>query len=258
MGLFDLPAPIFGVIDGILAMAMPPVLRLLIWGVFAGWLTMVVYRYISDQEKIGELKKQQRKQQKNITEFDGEFTELLPLIRHTLALGIRQLGLALGPALLATVPVLFVVIWVAGQFGYESPGAGSEVMITVEPADSDIHWSAVTEVRTSEDGWLINWPAQGQSLTLSEGTMDEERQSLLVLPLERNIPIIHKKKWWNLLMANPLGYLPEEGQTDVVHMDLPEMVIIGSGPGWIRGWMFSFFLSFLLSSFGFKFLLRLN
>ena len=59
-------------------------------------------------------------------------------------------------------------------------------------------------------------------------------------------------------MANPLGYLPEEGQTDVVHMDLPEMVIIGSGPGWIRGWMFSFFLSFLLSSFGFKFLLRLN
>ena len=86
----------------------------------------------------------------------------------------------------------------------------------------------------------------------------EGNQSLLVLPMTDDIPVIHKKRWWNFLMANPLGYLPKDGETDVVHIGLPEVVVIEFGPAWMRGWMFSFFVSFFLSSFGFKFLLRLN
>ena len=253
MGLFDLPAPLFATIDGVLGMALPPVARLVFWGILAGWLTMMVYRRLSNQEKIGELKAQQKGQQKKIAEFDGEFEELMPLIRHTLALGFKQLGLALGPALLSTVPVLFLIVWVAGAFGNEAPAAGSMVHLTAEPTNDDIHWSSVTGVEIAEDGWQARWPGTGQSLTMTDG-----RQSLLTLPLEYNIPVIHKKKWWNLLMANPIGYLPENGKTEVIHIDLPEQVIIGFGPGWMRGWMFSFFLTFLLSSLGFKFLLRID
>ncbi len=253
MGLFDLPAPLFAAIDGVLAMALPPLLRLMCWGILAGWLTMVVYRRLSNQEKIGELKAHQKAQQKKIAEFDGEFEQLMPLIRHTLALGFRQLGLALGPALLSTVPVLFLIVWVAGAFGNEAPAADSMVHLTAEPSNDDIHWSSITAVEIAADGWQVKWPGSGQSLTLTDG-----RQSLLTLPLEYNIPVIHKKKWWNLLMANPIGYLPDEGKTDVIHIGLPEQVIIGFGPNWMHGWMFSFFLTFLLSSLGFKLLLRID
>lgn len=253
MGLFDLPAPLFSAIDGLLAMAMPPVLRLLIWGVFAGWLSMVIYRLLSNQKIIGELKAQSKAQQKLISEFDGEFTELMPVIRQAFALGFRQLGLALGPALLATVPVLFIIIWVSGEYGYATPAPGNEVFLSAEPATADIQWSSPTDVKESEDGWLVSWPSKEQSLTMSD-----EQQALLVLPLEHDIPIIHKKRWWNVLMANPLGYLPQDGKTDVIHIKLPEAVIIDSGPGWMRGWMFSFFMSFLLASIGFKLLLRLD
>ncbi len=253
MGLFDLPAPLFAAIDGVLGMALPPVLRLVFWGILAGWLTMVVYRRLSNQKKIGELKAQQKVQQKKIAEFDGEFEELMPLIRHTLALGFRQLGLALGPALLSAVPVLFLIVWVAGAFGNEAPIAGSMVHISAEPANDDIHWSSITAVEVLEDGWQAKWPGNGQTLTMTDG-----RQSLVTFPLQANIPVIHKMKWWNLLMANPIGYLPANGKTDVIHIDLPEQVIIDIGPGWMRGWMFSFFLTFLLSSLGFKFLLRID
>lgn len=88
--------------------------------------------------------------------------------------------------------------------------------------------------------------------------MNDDHQLLLTLPLEHDIPIIHKKRWWNLLIANPLGYLPKDGSTDVIHINLPGAVFIGSGPGWIRGWMFSFFITLLLSSILFKRLLRLD
>jgi len=253
MGLFDAPAPLFTAIDGVLAMALSPVLRLVFWGILAGWLTMVVYRRLSNQEKIGELKLQQKVQQKEIAEFDGEFEELMPLIRHTLVLGFKQLGLALGPALLSTLPVLFLIVWVAGAFGNEAPATGSMVHLTAVPSNDDIHWSSSSGVETVEDGWRVSWPENGQPITLTDG-----RQALLILPLEDNIPIIHKKKWWNLLMANPIGYLPDDSKTDAIHIELPEQVIIGFGPGWMQGWMFSFFLTFLLSSLGFKFLLRID
>ena len=88
--------------------------------------------------------------------------------------------------------------------------------------------------------------------------MNENSQPLLVLPLEQRIPIIHKKRWWNWLMANPLGYLPTDLKTDVINIHLPKAVMIGFGPGWMRGWMFSFFMTFLISSIIFKRLLRLD
>ena len=187
MGLFDVPAPLFAAIDGVLAMALPPVLRLVFWGILAGWLTMVVYRRLSNQEAIGELKAQQKVQQKEIAEFDGEFEELMPLIRHTLALGFKQLGFALGPALLSTLPILFLIVWVAGAFGNEAPATGSMVHLTAEPSNDDIHWSSTTGVETVENGWQVSWPENGQSLTITDGS-----QALLTLPLEDNIPIIHK------------------------------------------------------------------
>jgi len=253
MGLFDLPAPLFGTIDGVLATAIPAVARLVLWGILAGWVSMLVYRFFSNQEKIAVLKARQQQRQKEIAEFDGEFAALLPLISGTLRLGFRQLGLSLGPALLASLPALCIIIWVAGAFGYRMPLAGEELAVHAEPADNGIQWSSPAQARAAENGWSVTWPAEGQTQTLFDG-----QQALLVLPLKHAIPVIHKKRWWNLLMANPLGYLPPDGATDIIHIDLPEQHFLAWGPGWMRGWMFSFFLAFLLSSLAFKRLLRLH
>lgn len=253
MGLFDLPAPLFSFVEGVLAAFLPAVARLILWGMLAGWVSMLVYRLLSNQGKIAALKTQQQQQQRQIAEFDGEFAQLLPLIRRTMALGFRQLGMALGPALLASLPALFIIIWVAGEFGHRAPLAGEEILLRAEPAASGSHWSLPAQARATDDGWIVVWPADGQTLTLDDG-----QRPLLNLPLERAVPVIHKKRWWNLLMANPIGYLPPDGPMDIIHIDLPEQRILGWGPGWMRGWMFSFFLAFLLASLLFKRLLRLH
>lgn len=253
MGLFDLPAPLFSFIDGVLAAFLPSMVRLVLWGILAGWISMLVYRLLSNQQKIAALKSLQQQQQKQIAEFDGEFAELLPLIRGTLALGFRQLGLALAPALLASLPALIIIVWVAGAFGYRAPLAGEEISLRAEPGSSGIHWSPPALAQATDNGWIVDWPADGQTLTLADG-----ERNLLVLPLGQAIPVIHKKRWWNLLMANPLGYLPPDGPADVVHIDLPEQQILGWGPGWMRGWVFSFFMAFLLASLVFKRLLRVH
>ena len=256
MGLFDLPGPLFGLIDGALDSVLPDVLRLALWGVLAGWLTMLVYRRLSNQEKIQALKSEQKTQQKEIAEFDGEMSELFPLIRHTLGLGMRQLGLSLGPALLATIPILFLLVWVAGHFGHELPAAGDRVAITLPNAQqtiSDFDWQPRTGITVNEAGWEATWPTATSPLQLLESG-----QVLLQLPVAEAIPVIHKKRWWNSLMANPIGYLPDNASVDVVELGFTPQVFLPFGPGWMSGWMFTFFTTFLLSSIAFKLLLRID
>jgi hypothetical protein len=256
MGLLDLPGPLFGLIDQLLAGFLPGLVRLIAWGILAGWLTMVVYRRLSNQERIQVLKGQQREQQRLIADFDGEIGELFPLIRHALGLGMRQLGLSIGPALLATIPVLFLIVWVAGAFGYEQPERGAPVALKAvggNGAAATLEWQPATAVSPSGEGWVVEWPATGSSVRLaSNGT------TLVEFPTMKPIPVIHKKQWWNLLMANPIGYLPDDAPIEAVEIGLPPQRFLPFGPGWLQGWMFSFFTSFLLASIAFKLLLKID
>ncbi|MGD2130606.1 MAG: hypothetical protein PVJ17_14985 [Lysobacterales bacterium] len=253
MGLLDLPGPLFGAIDGALGHVLPPLVRLVLWGVLAGWLTMLVYRQLSNQEKISRLKVEQKAQQKRIAEFDGEIGELMPLVGQALGTGFRQLGLSLGPALLATVPVLFLVVWIAGAFGYELPEAGSAVRVTVEPPSASVRWQPADAAERDGDGWRVRWPEAGDTLAATSGGA-----TLLDLPLAEPVPVIHKRQWWNVLIANPIGYLPPASAPAAIHLELPARSYLGFGPGWVRNWAFSFFLSFLVASVAFKLLLKID
>ncbi len=256
MGLFDLPAPVLGAIDQFMSLALPGVIRLVLWGVLAGWMTMVIYRRLSNQERIQQLKAEQKKQQKIISTFDGEFEQLFPVIGHTLALGMRQLGLSLGPALLATLPVLFVIIWVAGAFGYQQPAMDSPVNIET-PAGQELserlHWDPTADVERITTGWILRWPSAEHPVSLLQ-----DGEVLFKLPFADGIPVIHKRQWWNWLMANPVGYLPDNAAVDTIDIGLPPQQFVSFGPQWLRGWMFTFFASFLLSSIGFKLAMKID
>lgn len=58
--------------------------------------------------------------------------------------------------------------------------------------------------------------------------------------------------------ANPLGYLPQDSSVEMIHIGLPARQYLDFGPDWMRGWMFSFFITFLVSSVAFKLLLKID
>ena len=88
--------------------------------------------------------------------------------------------------------------------------------------------------------------------------MQHAGETLAEFPAVKAIPVIHKKQWWNWLMANPIGYLPEDAPIDSLNIALPPQHFLGFGPGWLRGWMFSFFMTFLLASIAFKLILKID
>ena len=56
VGLFDLPAPLFAWLDGLLSGLAPPTLRLVLWGLVAAALSMGIYWLLSPQERIARAK----------------------------------------------------------------------------------------------------------------------------------------------------------------------------------------------------------
>ena len=254
MGLFDLPAPLLAAADQTLSHVVPAGLRLILWGLLCGWLTMLVYRRLSHQEAIAELKARQKKQQEEITRFDGDFNELMPMIRGTFSLGFRQLGLSIGPALLATVPILFIVAWVATAFVYDAPTAGDSITVSAQPEQTGLNWTDNAKATSNDAGWIIQWPPEDQSVALIRNGGEQ----LLNLSANELHGVIHKRHWWNWLIANPAGYLPKDVAADIVRIDLPTRKYLSFGPEWMRGSLFVFFSVFLAASIAFKLLLKID
>jgi hypothetical protein len=78
------------------------------------------------------------------------------------------------------------------------------------------------------------------------------------IALAAPVPTIHKKQWWNTLIGNPLGYLPDDGAIEAIAFDLPEKDYLGFGPGWLRPWYVLFFTILVIGSLAIKIVGRIE
>ena len=65
----------------------------------------------------------------------------------------------------------------------------------------------------------------------------------LQLPMAAPIPQVHKRLWWNSLLGNPAGYLPDNAPVELVLLDLPPRHYLSVGPGWMGHWLTLFLLA---------------
>ncbi|MDT8409460.1 MAG: hypothetical protein RQ741_07660 [Wenzhouxiangellaceae bacterium] len=267
-GLLDWPGVIFGWFNELLLMLLPAPLALAFWALVSSWLTMWVYRRFSRQDEMAALKPRIKAVQKKLSSYDGEFSGLKPLITENFRLSGKHILLALGPALLAGIPVLFVLVWVSNAFGLKMPEAGQPVAVEVLAAESagepgDWQWRGIEadrlETGTETSGnaeqtaaWTIDWPGEQATLRTPQGL------PVAVLPPDAPTPILHQRQWWNLLIANPGGYLEPGSPATAVYLDLPKKQMLPFGPGWMRGWEFLYFVLLIIGSLALKMVWRIH
>ncbi|MEX0915441.1 MAG: hypothetical protein WD397_15270 [Wenzhouxiangellaceae bacterium] len=262
-GLLDWPGVVFGLINQPLVAVLPEPVVLAFWALVSSWLTMWVYRRFSNQAEMAALKPQIKVIQKKLSNYDGAFSGLLPLIRENFSLAGRQLMLALGPALLAGVPVLFVLVWISNAYGVTMPAAGTPVevrAVAAESADASTwQWHGTPTgpaAETDEPGraWRLTWPGPESGATL----ITARGEDILELPPEHPAPVVHKRQWWNALIGNPAGYLEPSNPAEAVYLDLPKKQMLPFGPSWMRGWEFLYFVLLIIGSLGLKLVWRIH
>jgi len=248
MGLFDLPAPLLSAADGLLGF-LPPLLRLLLWALITGVLSMVCYWAFSTQDKISAAKSAALQARAALNSYAGDqFGEMWPLVNASLRTSLKHFWVVLGPAVLGSLPALTIIIWVSNQYGYVQPTPGESLGITTQPV-IELQLSTATST-----GYAVTYPASGESLSIRS----EAGTPLLDLPLPTPTPVVHKHQWWNYLIGNPAGYLPATAATDEVRLDVRPQLFVTLGPDWLHTWEATYFLVLILSSLIIKVVFKID
>lgn len=252
-GIFDIPAPLFGVIDTILGGFLPDTIRLIVWGLAAGAGSMGLYWLTSPQIKLEQAKQDSIAARKALAAYEGDFDGIFPLMTRSLSTSFRHLGLAVGPALLGSLPVIFLMVWMSGTYGYRMPETGAHVAVATIGQTAPLAWSDGA-LSDPDQPLSVTWPDSSESVSLSSSDGD----TLLTLPLSRPVPVKHKFVWWNILFANPLGSLPDNAPMDAIEIGLEPQIFIPFGPGWMQGWEALFILVVLVASVAIKLIFRIR
>jgi len=240
--LFDLPAPVLDWADGWAATFLPSWLRLVIWGLLAASSSMLLYRWLSPQESIRLGKEDLRQAQRRLNSFDGELNEAWPLMHHLLRIAIQQVGRVGGPSLVASFPLLFLLCWLGTAYGYHFPKNDASIQVQTVPRQFNAKWMQPNGTTGAMPHLLVS---------------DEKNHIVVDAPVPVPVPVFHKHRWWNLLIGNPVGYLPNEVPVDSIKVSLPRQHHIAFGPEWLRGWEFVFFASLVTMSAALKMILRI-
>jgi hypothetical protein len=244
LGLLDLPAPLLELLDqGLSGLGLPALLRVLLYGIMSGWLSMVLYRRWSNQEELAELSAATRTLRRELSGYDGPFDGLLERALKLLKLNSRHLRLSFVPALLAGLPLLLVLPWLSNQFSLSWPDTGSTVQIRAEglPANAVIpRWTDPTaQWEPATQTWTLTWPASSASVALRW-----KQESLYELPGEHPATTVHRRlPLFNTLIGNPAGYLPDDAPLAALHLEMPQRELHVFGPGWMRGWLFCYLVT---------------
>lgn len=231
-GLLNLPAPLFGWIDSLMATILPPTARLVVWALIGAVVSMWLYYVLTPQARIGEAKQAAAEARQRLNAFDGEFADAGPLIRAQFTTAFKHIGLLLPGTILASLPVLCLLIWMETAYGHTYPPPGGNPAITATPASATAQWVAADD--------------EGDPPTLR--VQDANGQVVARIEMDAPVPVIHKRQWWNWLIGNPIGYLPDPAPVQRVHIDLPSPHYLPFGPGWVRSWATLFLAVLMITS----------
>lgn len=235
MGLFDVPGPLFRWLDELLVAIAAPAARLVVWGAVGGIVSMLLYRALSPQVRIALGKAELLRARRTLNRYDGKLDGAWPLMRRMLRAAFQQVGRVTWPALLASLPVVCLLAWLSTAYGYNYPEPGTAPAITTVPDGFEARWA--DERSTAGDA-----PSRPPRVLVGARNAD----IVVDVALPEPVPVIHKRQWWNLLLGNPVGYLPSDAAVDLVRVELPRKEYLGAGPRWMRGWETPFFSALLV------------
>lgn len=230
MGFFDLPSPLFAWVDAQLSGLLSPLPRLALWAVLAAVVSMGLYAWLSPQSHLSTLKAQLLAARRAVNTYDGDFGGVWPLMRRMLGLSFRQVGMVIGPVLLASLPILFLLVWISNAYGPVFPPSGSDVAVSVHPAGFKGEWEGADAAGVAH-------------IVVGDGVGERE-----ALALKHPVQTLHKYRWWNALIANPAGYLPDSTPVERIDVALPQRQLLAIGPAWARSWELPFFAVLILCS----------
>lgn len=239
-GLFDLPAPLLEWLDDRLTMILPAAVSVAVWAALGAVACLELYRLVSPQRKIDRVRHEARAAQRELAGYDGAFEGAAPLMRRMLGLSLTRVGIVLPATLAGALPVVVLLVWLSNSYGHRFPDSGEEVAVDVPPP-LEARWVSGTATGT--------WQLQ---------VLEPGGRVVVDLPVPSAVPVLHKRAWWNSLIGNPAGYLPDDLPFGEMRLHFPRRELLSFGPSWLRGWEAVFLPVLFVVALAYKSLRRIS
>jgi hypothetical protein len=238
IGLFERLDPVLSFLDARLEFLITSdAIRLAAWGAIAGVLSMLLYRLVSPQATLRRLAAALK------AAHDGA--------RASGATGKLMLraALSIGPAMLASLPVLLMVGYLNGNYTHQQPVAGVPVAVMAGSG------AAISLERGQQfaAGWVVSWPGAGEHVSIRDGN----GLQVLVLTATTRAGPARKPDLASYLFGAPAGTLPLASSVDVIAVEPKPRDILRQRLASPYQWTVPFFLALIMASFAVKLVFRI-
>ncbi len=241
--------PLFSSVDSTLSF-LPVWARLVFWGILAGLCSMAIYRRISAQARLNELAADIQSIRQELNSIDVSEPGYRGLVKQSLKLGGKRLGISLLPALISALPVIFLAIWVEANYALSKPEPNSVAAILVEKPES----INIESGQKLAAGWLINWPDEGEKLPITDVS-----GNLIFEITHRSSPgLAAAPGMMKSLFGANAGALPAGTPVDTLVIETAPRALFAEHVVFPHQWALPFFMALLLASLGMKFVLRIK
>lgn len=107
-------API--VLDAWMSAWLTPPARVTAWALLSAAVSMGLYARLSPQPRLHQLKTEQKKARAALMAHDGDFSQMMMLIRTDLALSLRHIRLMLPAVVFSILPVAWVLLALPARY----------------------------------------------------------------------------------------------------------------------------------------------
>jgi hypothetical protein len=153
----------------------------------------------------------------------------------------------------SSLPVVVIIAWLAMSWSQPLPAPGTAVPLSYEPPTAGLAIEPADALSTSPGGGMLRWPAVQTPAALKDasGTVYEG------LGAKSPASVIHKRVWWNAILGNPAGYLPDNAALEEVRLELPTREVLHAGPSWARGFELTYFAVVVMVSLAIKVIFKI-
>lgn len=254
MGILNIPFPLFEQADRLMSEAVAPVIRLALWALVAALLSMGLYWLFSAKHRIARISAQAAAARRDLARYDGDFAGVWPLTTRVLSISLKHLRLTAGPAVVASLPLIFLLAWLGTAYGHRFAQPGEIVEVAAFPDDAELRWTSESQIVMQNGLWRLAWPAPDRKIRL----FDAAGRAIAEFPHAAPVAVIHKKRWWNLILGNPAGYIPDDSLVDRIEINLPQTQYLDVGPEWLRSWEATFLTVLVVASVAIKVVFRIK
>jgi hypothetical protein len=231
--------PFLDLLDAALSDILRPALRIAAFGSVSAALMTALYVLISPQARIRATKGRIKELRKHVLVDTLTFPEVMASARANLRQSFTLLGLVLMPALLSALPTVVFAVWLDARFSFEPPTRGEAVRVQILPEAADVSVEPQGRVYTTSDGTRMAVLDPASPLAFLSGG-----EPIFTGPPEGwSGGAIHKRQWWNALLADEGGYLSPASPVEEIRFSLRRVVLISGVPEWLGGWEGVFFLA---------------